>query len=533
MKSREIVKRTFVFNAATLLVATAAVLTCLSGCSRTGGPETAGSITLHLDTARNIDGVAASPEQVSPDSVAVSVFRGGQGIIREVSRGVAIDAPGPIEITVSCIAENSKKVSVELFEAGKMRYFGVDENVDVAENRQTDVLIAARDIYVDLIDVTPQVVVEGTAYTVTWSGVPAAASYLLIESTGPGFEQPQTQSYLTTATEMTFQRGPGAYYYMVAPLNAYTVGALSAVVFSYVQSVGEVPPGVDSVEPVEAPPGALVVLSGSNLDLPGSRVFIGSFPCQTVRAEESKLTVRVPLDAHSGDITVQTVLGTVDVPVYFVVDRIAYVTSSGQDEAVYKEMLAGDPAITSGMAAVNLADVTDRDMTVFDLIVVANDLANGPVGPGGSAVQAIAESGASVLAVGAGGYAWLVLYLPEAEQLGISRESQRSIFVPDGTLPLFQTPYTIAPAGAATIEIVQSNQFFRGLDVAAQSKPDYVTVYAALSSTNPDSYVLLGVASATAESPPPVLYWGYEGDPGQLTKQGTECVLNLFHYLMR
>jgi hypothetical protein len=232
-----------------------ALIASAPGCSRTSGPEEPGSITLNLYIGPGSGGrIAAAPAQLIPDSVVARVFRGGEGVTREVSTGVVIDGIGPVEITLSCIAEDNKKVSVELFESGTMWYFGVDENVDVAPNRQTDVVIDARDISIDLLEVTPEVVTEGTAYTVSWSGVPAASSYLLFESTSPGFEPGATESFLTTDTEMVFQNDAGTYYYMVAPVNRYTVGTPAGAASGSVQAGGTAPV-IDPVDPPAPPPG--------------------------------------------------------------------------------------------------------------------------------------------------------------------------------------------------------------------------------------------------------------------------------------
>jgi hypothetical protein len=510
-----------------VLVVTVAVL----GCSRTSEPEKIGSITLNLHLEPGNGGaVAAAPTQATPDSVVVRVFRGGQGVAREVSTGVAIDGAGPFEITLVCIAENGKKVSVELYENGTMLYFGVDENVDVAANRQTDIVIDALDIKIDLIEVTPGVVMEGASYNVSWSGVPAAGSYLLIESTSPGFEPAATESYLTTDTEMVFQNDAGAYYYLVAAVNPYTVGTPAGAVYGYVQTDGEAAPVVDRIDPAEAPPGALVTVYGTNLDLPGTRVFIGPVPCPVVRATDSQLTFRVSLDANSGPVTLQTLLGTADAPGTFVVDRFAYVSATGQYGDRYAELLAGDPSITSGLARIDVVDVAGRDMTVFDVIVVAHDVSTGP---DAETVQAIASSGARVLAVGQGGHALLSVVFPELDAFAVSRESRRSIYVPDGALLLFQSPYPVAPLGPATVEIALTDQVFGGLDADVELLPGFVTVYASRSSQDPESFVLLGAEAVRNQQTISVLYWGHEGDPAALTQTGSECVLNLFHFLSR
>jgi len=61
-----------------------------------------------------------------------------------------------------------------------------------------------------------------------------------------------------------------------------------------------------------------------------------------------------------------------------------------------------------------------------------------------------------------------------------------------------------------------------------------VTTYAALSETDsPNSWALLEVV-ATIQLQQTVhnVYWGYEGDPNQLTNLGRGCVANVIVYLV-
>jgi hypothetical protein len=512
-----------------------AAIVLVSGCSRTGEPEALGTISLDLQVESAADGgPSALPAQVSPDSVVVRVFRGGNGVTLEVSRGVALDGTGLANVTVACIAEDNKKVSVELFENRTMWYFGVDEHVDVVVNEQTDVLIDAYDMRIDNIDVTPQVVLEGTSYNVSWSDAVAATSYLLLESTRPDFDEASTQTFLTTATEMTFERSNGAYYYMVAPVNPYAVGTMAGAAYSYVQAVGEPAPAVSSVDPPEAAPGDLVTLYGTNLDLPGSRVYLGAALCPVVSAEDRQMTVRIPLFAQTGVMSLYTVLGTVDPGLNgdFVVDRIAYVTRTGEFGLGYRELVEKDGTVSSGVAIVPLSEVSSRSMSAFDIIVVAHDVATGPTGPGQAAVQAIAESGAQVLAIGAGGHAYLSLLFPEINGYSSTLDVHSSVYIANGTFPVFQAPYSIAPQGPATVDVCVTDQPFLGIDISGIILPSFISLYAAHSELNSQSYVLVGAESAVDQSVVQNLYWGFEGDPGELSSLGRDCVINFVHFLL-
>jgi hypothetical protein len=534
MNTRRVVrKHNWLALVATGFVVAAMVL--VSGCSRTSEPEALGAITLRLTIEPAVDGgPSGSPAQVTPDSLVVRVFRGGGGVTREVSRGVALDGTGSADVTVTCIAEGDKKVSVELFDNQIMWYFGVDEHVDVVVNEQTDVTIDAYDMHIDVIDTAPQVVRVGESYNVTWSSAVAAVSYLLVESTRPDFDKASTQTFLTTDTEMTFQRPSGAYYYMVAPVNPYAVGTMAGAAYSYVQAVDELKSQVSSVDPEDAAPGDLVTIYGTNLDLPGSRVYIGAILCPVVSAVDGQMTVRVPLDAQTGAMSLQTILGTVDVDVIgdFVVDRIAYVTRTGQYSGGYQLLVESDGSVSSGVAVVALNEVSDRVMSVFDVIVVAHDVATGPTGPGQATVQAIAESGAPVLAIGAGGHAYLSLLFADINGYTIARELRQTVYIPDGTLPVFQAPNSVAPQGPATIDVCNSDQPFRGIDVNGIILPSFLSLYAARSEENPESFILLGAESTVDQAAVQNLYWGFEGDPAELSSLGEDCVLNLVHFLL-
>jgi hypothetical protein len=512
-------------------------VTLVAGCSPTHQPEPQGTISLRLyvDNAPGGD-VFSAPVQFVPDSAVVRVFRGGTGVTHEVSRGVAINGASSVDVSVTCIAEAGKKVSVELYSSETMIYFGVDQQVDVVENENTDVMIDAYDIHVNDLAVSDQLIDPGDPpLDVFWNPVPAADSYLLLESSSPNFEEHLTQSFLTTDTVMTRSRPAGPWYYMVAPLNPYAVGSLSNMAYAYVVSTSEQSPQIDDMNPREVVPGDRVTLSGVNLDVPG-RVWLGAVVCPTVSASETELEFVVPASGRTGAVSYENLLNTVGAPGILVVDRIAYVTRSNQDESNaqwYVDLIRAEGSINSGVAVVPLSELTDRNMRVFDLIIIADDVGT-PFGMGQEQVQAVAESGAQVMAIGHGGIEYVSQALADVNGLTVTRDIRRDLYIPEGSLSLFQTPYPIAPSGPSTQQMCVTDQYFAGIDIGDGALPASVTTYAALSETDhPNSYALLKVEVATQlQQTVQNVYWGYEGYPEQLTSVGSACVTNVVVYLM-
>jgi hypothetical protein len=536
MKSRVVFPIVHLRHAAAVaaMIALVIALVIAAGCSPLTEPEPTGTIALvlYLDDAPDGD-VSPAPAQVAPDSVLVRVFRGGVGVTAETSRGAAINGAGSVNLTITCVAENDKKVSVELFSGGTMLYFGVDENVDVMVDENTDVMVDARDILIDRVEVTDQLIEPGDPPPdVYWSRVPAASSYLLLESSSPNFEPQFTQSFLTTDTVMTRSRPAGAWYYTVAPLNPYTVGSPSHVVYTYVTTAGEQQPQIDGMAPSAVTPGGRVTLSGQNLDVPG-RVWLGTSICPIVSTSETELVFAVPAAGQTGPVVYENLLNDATAPGTLVVQRIAYVTRTDQgvsDSQWYIDLVQNENSLTSGVAVVPLGAMADQDMRVFDVIVVAHDVGTSQYGPGLAQVQSIVASGANVLAVGRGGQAFLSMAFTELSDLGATLEYRPDLYIPDGSLLLFQSPYSIAPLGGSYQVMCQDDQPFSGIDV--EVRPASVTAYAVLSDTTQNSLVLFDV-EATSQSMQPVhnLYWGYEGDPDRLSSRGRQCVTNLITYL--
>jgi hypothetical protein len=125
-----------------------AVLFALA-CSDTTQPEFGpqGTVTLHFASAattsvpsHNTSTIAMAAPGI--DSVVVRVFRPGQPITQEISKGVALGT-SDVDVSLACIAESGKRVSVDLFEGGKFTHHGFKAGVSVVKGQQTAVSIDA------------------------------------------------------------------------------------------------------------------------------------------------------------------------------------------------------------------------------------------------------------------------------------------------------------------------------------------------------------------------------------------------------
>jgi hypothetical protein len=120
----------------------------LVSCTSPNDPVDAntGSVVFRFDSS---DGDAAALSaaggpSASFDSVAVRIFRPGSPLTQEVRQGAPIGVD-PIEMTIGCIAESNKRVSVELFASRVMLYHGYAESVNVrAGAQQREIVLAQR-----------------------------------------------------------------------------------------------------------------------------------------------------------------------------------------------------------------------------------------------------------------------------------------------------------------------------------------------------------------------------------------------------
>jgi hypothetical protein len=514
---------------AAVLAAAALVGGLVGGCSPSAGPEEVGTISLSLHEKADDEGQECPMRApLAVDSIVVRVFRAGSGAKLETSKGVPYDGSSDVQLTVTCVAEAGKKVSVELFDHARMMYFGAAEDVEVNPLQDTDVAIDAWDIFIDRLQVEPQLVTVGTPFEVRWSSVAAPGGFLLQESGSADFSTVVNQ-ILTADTTVSFQRGTGAHYFRVAPVNEYAVGTVTPPAFCYVAETSEPAPTIDAIEPAEAAPTERVTIRGSKLDLPGSQVLLGQIPCPIISATDASMLIQIPRAGHTGRVTLKSILGEATAPDAFVVNRIAYVTRGGEYAEGYRKLITADSVITggSGVEVVVNDHLCTRDMSVFDLVVVGHD--NGTEGFVLDAAQAgaIIASGSQIMAIGAGGYMYLRYASAEVDTLTMTASQRQDLYVPDPALPVFVEPYPIVFQIFNFVRMCDPAQYFIGIDVT--SKPKSITLYANFFSGS-RSWALLDVL--TSENSIRNFFWGYTGDPGLLTTDGKSCFLNVLNLLL-
>jgi len=218
-----------------LILLVAAPVMFLMSCSQPTEPvEPGGNIVLRFEPAGTGGATAApaSPSAATFDSVVVRVFRPGGAITQEVAKGAPVGVD-PIEVSLSCVAEKGKRVSVELFENRAMTYHGVATGVDVSVNRQTDVTVDAYPFNVATVNATPGVVNEGTSFTVEWPSVGIASDYVAEASRSADFATIEWQQVVTDTLAAAIL-SPGTHYFRVAPRTPYAQGTFAGPAFGYV-----------------------------------------------------------------------------------------------------------------------------------------------------------------------------------------------------------------------------------------------------------------------------------------------------------
>lgn len=518
------------------LLALASAL-ALAGCSDdVSGPATDGhgKIVLRFENGSALSSGYDEPASTMQlvDSVAVLVFR-PFGTTPEVSGGARVPGLTGVEIEVDCIAESNKKVSVELFNGATMTHQGVNEQVDVTADAITPVTVEAYWFALPPITVSPSTVIENIPFTVSWRRVPAATFYTIQESTTPDFADVVYQASLTD-TAATYTRGLGAHYFRVVPQNSYSTGTFTHGEWAYVYRNGSGPaPVITGMDTREAAPGEKVTLTGENLDYPGARVDIGGVFCETMASAWDYVTVRVPFAARTDYLRVQSDPGTGVSPNPLVVDRIAYVTQTGQFGAHYAEYLLYYPADTeySGVAFVPVQDLDWRDMSVFDVIVVAHDTGTNQFDWGGGVparANAIAASESNVLAVGLGGAVYLSL--ASAAAVPASASQEQFYYVPDGTPEVFNTPYWVSGSNPSDVWFCTVPEPNVTIDIDSNSLPPGFDLYAQVNQ-GVERWLLAEYLVAGTQRNVRHFFWGFAGDPYSLTGLGADCLSNVIFRL--
>lgn len=494
-------------------------------CSQPGAPtQPQGSVAFALLSA-------STAQQI--DSLAVRIFRPGPGVTLEVAGGKNTSS-GPTEVQLTCIAESGKRIGVELFASGIMTHVGVAENVDVPPNERTSVVVDAYDFLVESVWVSAAVVNQGQLFRVTWDGARAATAYHLQESTTPDFTSVIWETSLSDTTLLMQRDGGGGHYFRVAPVTPYALGTFSKSAGTYVLAGSQVTT-ISSVDKSAAIPGDQLTIRGENLDYPGIQILWGSTPCQIVSASWDAVVVTLPSNGTTDYVWAGSLLGWDSSPDPVVAQRIAYVTTSGTFANGYREVIEkhADTIEGSGVAIVPVAELDWRDMSVFDVIIVGNDTGTSASNWGGGVparASAIFNSGSGVLAVGVGGATYLALSAPIIAGVDFSTAAVETYYTPDGSVPVFTTPFKVADPGPATISFCSTPRTSVTMDISVASKPGAMQLHASIGA-GVNRWTLVEFTLNINLRLIRHFFWGYAADPAGLTTDGQNCLSNAVYQL--
>ena len=519
-----------------LVILAVAPVMFLVSCSSPDAPEGQGSVVLRFEPLSPDARVArAGGTALAFDSVAVCVFRPGFPVRQEACRGVTIGTD-PVQMAISCVAEAGKRVSVELFVSGEMRYHGVDENVDVVANGTTAVTIDAFPFFVPALEVTPGMVYDGASFGLSWPSTPGARGYRVESSRNPDFAAIEWQQSRDD-TFATVVLTPGAHYFRVAPETPYATGTFAGPEFRYVLG-GTSSLVVTGLSAVGVIPGDEFAIYGENLDFPGVHASVGGERAEIVLAAWGELTVRMPAAARSGHVAVGSELGSDTSSDSLVALRLAFVSASGVLAGAFNDVLlgAGGDVEWSGVAHVPLQDLDTRDMSVFDVIIVAGDTGATPSDWGAGVplrADAIVSSGANVLAVGDGGAAFMRLAISMLGAVPSRATTQTSCYVTEPAAALFTSPHSVTGGSSPQwVDISTSPARCVAFEMSTGTATPVSALYATSAAASV-RWVFLDAELADGVFPQRCLFWGFDGDPREYTPQGQSCLRNAVYQLYR
>ena len=524
------------------IVTIMAALAALS-CSRATEPETGpqGSIVFRMEAApQAVPGRGSSMfASTAPgiDSVVVKVFHPGSPIQPETSKSAVIDA-NPVELNIACIAESGKRVSVDLYDDGVFTHHGYATGVNVVKGQQTGVAIDAYPFDVTSFSVSPGIVVSPAPFNLAWDGSPAADRYLVQCSPTSDFGTIEW-SYTAIDTYVTAQLPTGSHYFRVVPQTDFANGQPCDWEFGYTRN-GTNDVKITSFDPIAGIPGDIVTIRGENLDYPGYQAYIGAIQMTVVSVSWGTMQCVIPLHAVTDGVTVTNGLGSDTKP--FVVQRVAYVTSSGVDAVGYVKALAEheNDFGFSGVAVLPLTELDTRDMSVFDIIIVAHDTGTSISNWGGGVagrVNAIANTDANVIAMGRGGAVFLMLTGVSTTSYLTAPDPDGKYYIPSASPQVISTPHDIG----AGLEGWNDKTQPLTTHLEYSSAPAGVNLYATrdcdrlLACLGPtDEWVLADFRFDNPDGKPVIyFFWGYADDANQLMGKAKDCLGNIMFLLYR
>ena len=538
------------------LVLVAIVLALVSiGCSQVDAPELGdhGSITLRFSRSTDaVDGPAllSSPGSDAlqealaiADYAVVKVFRPGVDAELEISAGEAIpDPPATLNMELSVIAENNKRVAVELFEAGDLIYFGVNEDVDVGKNSNSHVSIVASQFEAGAIWHTPTQVGTGAAWQIRWDAIDGADWYRIQESTNPAFTVITWEGTTSnTFLDINADEVPaGDFYYRVAGENPYSRSDYSTAMPVHVYG----PPVVETFTAVaEGMRGERisVTVTGQDLDYPGS--YPSCFgQSQTITAwsrTAMQVEVDIPDGAFSDLLTVTNPFGSDDSDDIVFVQNIAYImgnstSGDGETAAWYKKEIDdyGAPLWFSHVVIIP-EDFLGLfgDLQMFDVIIAGWDTGTDPsdwAGGDSYNIGLVNDSEAMVLGIGIGGAALfeaLGLDIGLYNAFGINQDD---VYVFDDTNPIYSTPNPINIPIDNYLPIYSSNAYQIPIFVDLLNPPVGVSYHARQTAANTFFPLIdqefFGGGSGQKTT---CFFWGFHEKPDYLTVRGASLTENV------
>jgi hypothetical protein len=461
------------------------------------------------------------------DSVAVKVFHAGVSRRLESTKGLTVPpATDTVRVSLAVSPEKHKRVAVELYEAGKLIYFGVDEDVDVFLNQETAVMIDAFAFGLAGLDVSGAYITDGTTFTLRWHRVPSATAYHIQESPTSDFS---TISYELTLTDttVTFSRSEGPYFYRAAPLNQYCFGTYcpSKLVFVYGAPV------ISAVAPAAAARRDTITVRGQGLDYPGNKLYIGGLPCQVTSAGPMEIEAVVPLEAVTDTIYVTGTLGTSQTAGPYRIQLVAYVAATDLTTALqYQQLIQADGPyppylLNSGVKVLSLSDLDGADMSVYVVIIIGPDTGDDAGWGEGVAerVAAIIDGQAQLIGLGQGGNAFYREANLFIGRQPTARDMGRSAAVLDPADPIYNWPVQFVPGDDLQLYKVDVPRLSTQMDMGTQ--PSGLSLYANLAKDS-DLYLLLNQSESGAGSIYNNFFWGFEAGPANMTGQGQLCFMN-------
>jgi hypothetical protein len=472
------------------------------------------------------------------DSIRVNVYPPGTGTTPETSTGLDIAGNDTIQLVMTVVAEQNKRVSVELYEAGRMSFFGVNEDVDVAVGQNTRVSIQALAFQMGTVTVAPGGALwEGDSFTMTWPSIPTSANYRIQLSPVPDFSLIVWESSMTD----TFLAGTlpaGNYYFRIAGMNAYTQTSWGA---AFIHMGGA--PQVTAISPTEVLRNDVVDFDvwGVDLDHPSTQVRVFGQLCTILSSAPEYLQVRVgvPARAFSDLVTATNQFGSGASSQLMKVYTIAYIMGpSGSGDIAtanaYKALIEsyGGEVQESAVFILPYNIMGSVDLTVFDLIVVGHDTGTDTNDWGGGLIigqiraDQITNAGAAILGLGRGGSAYFEL---AGLNIGIKScvmGNSNNVWVADPAADIFSTPNRIQVPGNRILNVYTAGPIRLGV----QNPPNGVNRYASWNSVSSN----FTIADEPVAGPDNLnnFLWGFEGAPSDLTATyGTPLFENVVKFM--